>query len=294
MKDLEVFVAVARAKSIREVARRQQLTSGQVSKIIQNIERRLGAKLFARSQAGVTLTTQGSLILEHAQLVLESGEKIEGLLVSTGRAKQERIFSVAGTSFVNTHFSVPALSALTSEKINAKLRFLDLPPDQTVVLGLRGTFEIAVHLSPLEWPGTWTTRKLGVSRWMLCARVGHPLAKRPRLAQVLEFPFVMPTYWTQEGLVQGTDQFPVSASKRKRGTETSTADAAVSVLRVSDQVAFLPGLVAKPLIERGELRELASNEIPIVERDVFLSVKSDVVPESLFQLMMKTLSAALK
>jgi DNA-binding transcriptional LysR family regulator len=36
LRDLEIFIEVARAHSIREVARRLELTSGQVSKIIES------------------------------------------------------------------------------------------------------------------------------------------------------------------------------------------------------------------------------------------------------------------
>lgn len=57
LRDLEIFAEGARARSIREVARRLLSTPSQVSKAIQNLERLVGTKLFKRSVAGVVLTS---------------------------------------------------------------------------------------------------------------------------------------------------------------------------------------------------------------------------------------------
>ena len=80
LKEFEIFVEVIRAKSIREAARRMNSTSGQVSKTIQNLEKRLGAKLFRRSAAGVLPTNQGKELKALVETLLETGEQIEGLV----------------------------------------------------------------------------------------------------------------------------------------------------------------------------------------------------------------------
>lgn len=59
IRDLEIFLEVSRAKSIREVARRLNTTPGNVSKTIQHLEAKLGTKLYKRSVSGVLLTAQG-------------------------------------------------------------------------------------------------------------------------------------------------------------------------------------------------------------------------------------------
>ncbi len=77
----------------------------------------------------------------------------------------------------------------------------------------------------------------------------HPLPNRPSLKKVLECNFVLPTYWTAEGLVRGNDQFPIPIAKRKAGFETATADAAIPILLATDQIAFLPDLLVRPMIQ---------------------------------------------
>jgi DNA-binding transcriptional LysR family regulator len=158
---------------------------------------------------------------------------------------------------------------------------------------LRGGFDLAVHFNALLWPSTWATKLIGRSRWILTARPSHPLPKRASLKQILEYSFVIPTYWTSEGLAKGNDQFPLPISKRKAGYETATADAAIPILIETDQIAFLPELLVKPFIEAKKLREVRVDELPVIEKDLFLSAKSDVVPDAIFKGLLAKMSAAI-
>jgi hypothetical protein len=112
--------------------------------------------------------------------------------------------------------------------------------------------------------------------------------------QILEYPFVVPTYWTVEGLVRGNDQFPLPISKRKAGYETATADSALPILLETDQIAFLPDLLVRPSIQKQLLRELKTDEIPAVEKELLLSAKSDVVPATVFDRLSAKMSESLK
>ena len=294
LRDLEIFQEVARAHSIREVARRIHSTPGQVSKSIQNLEKMVGFKLFRRSVSGVLLTSHGTELQAIVQKLLESSDKIENLVAGRGKAKGSKFLAIAGTSFLNTHFTTPLICRFAKEWGSTLFRFLDLAPDQIVAVGLRGGYDLAVHFGALSWPGTWTTQRLGKSRWTLCARVGHPLAKRPSLKQILEFPFVIPTYWTAEGLMRGNDQFPLPVAKRKAGYETATADAAIPILMETDHVAFLPHILVQPFLKSQQLRELRTEDLPLVEKDLFLSAKSDSVSAKIFQGLVDKMSASLK
>lgn len=216
------------------------------------------------------------------------------MVAGRGKTKFARTLAIAGTSFLNTHFTTPIVCRSSAQWANTVFRFLDLAPDQVVVVGLRGGFDMAVHFSALAWPGTWTSKRLGKSRWILCAREDHPLPKKPTLKQILEHPFVVPTYWTSEGLMRGNDQFPVPISKRKTGYETATADAAIPILLNSTQVAFLPDLLVVSFLKSQKLREFKIDELTVVEKDLFLSAKADSVPDALFRELSDKMIAGLK
>jgi DNA-binding transcriptional LysR family regulator len=129
LRDLEVFEEVARARSIREAARRIGSTSGQVSKAIQNLERLVGTKLFKRSVSGVLLTSQGAELQAIVQELLVNGERIESLLSGKNKGKFAKVLAIAGTAFLNTHFTTPLVCRHANLWPPTTFRFLDLAPD---------------------------------------------------------------------------------------------------------------------------------------------------------------------
>ena len=102
MKELEVFGVVARAKSIREAARRLNTTPGEVSKVIRSLEKKLEMNLLKRSASGVMLSEKGAESALHMEEILELVNKIQSL-GHKETAKTKKTFSVASTSFLITH-----------------------------------------------------------------------------------------------------------------------------------------------------------------------------------------------
>lgn len=290
LKDLDIFIEVSRAKSIREVARRTGLTPGQVSKSIQALESKIGVKLYRRSVSGVLPTAHGTELLTIAKDFISCGERIHELVSGKTETRAARVLSVASTSFLNTHIIAPTICSFADEVNETKFRFLDLPPDQMTSVALRSGFEIAVHFRAISWPATWQSQKVGSSPWLLCARARHPLADRSSLKQILEYPFVVPTYWSSEGLTSGNDQFPLPISKRRTGFETQTADAAIPILLSTNQIAFLPKVLAKPWLKGKKLRAISCPEIAKVDRDLYVSARTDIVSHRLFERLKEKLA----
>src|ERR1039458_4666885 len=87
LRDIEVFVEVERAKSVREAARRLETTPGQISKSVRHLEVLLGTRLFKRSTAGLLLTSAGDDFTRLAQDLLMSGQMIEQVLFGENNEK---------------------------------------------------------------------------------------------------------------------------------------------------------------------------------------------------------------
>jgi DNA-binding transcriptional LysR family regulator len=293
IKDLQIFNEVSRAKSIREAGRRLNLGSGQISKSIKLLELRFGLRLFKRSSSGVLLTDLGVELLKVSEEILANGQKMELLLTGKKGAVPKQSLAVASTAFLTTRLVAPAISRLAPQFADTNFRFLDLAPDQLVPAGLRGAFDCAIHLGKIPWPTTWECAHLGKIVWSLCVRAKHNLTHRPSLAAVLEHPFVVPTYWTQEGLARGNDHFPISMTKRKIGFETATADAAIPILLHTDQVGFLPSILTAPLVKKGQLRELNVADISAVKKDLYIAGRADTVGDRFFKKLTETLRLAI-
>ena len=74
LRFLETFVWVARLKSFRLTAQKLFTTQAAVSSRIAALEADLGVKLLLRDSRGVSLTPEGSKVLEHAERMLETGQ----------------------------------------------------------------------------------------------------------------------------------------------------------------------------------------------------------------------------
>ena len=70
LRDLEVFVAVARERGVRAAASQLNVDPGTVSRAIQRLERSVGIPLLVREATGVALTQAGQLFLGEAQASL--------------------------------------------------------------------------------------------------------------------------------------------------------------------------------------------------------------------------------
>lgn len=75
--NLKLFLAVARAQSAQEAARRMLIDHSTVTRRLHRLEKELGARLFERTPAGHVLTTAGHRLLEHV-------ERMEGMMALMG------------------------------------------------------------------------------------------------------------------------------------------------------------------------------------------------------------------
>lgn len=279
LKDVTLFLDLAKIGSIRELARQRDESPGQISKSIRSLELRLGQPLLRRSAQGVALTPYATEIVSAMEGIRRQQDRLEGL--SQGRTHRKHL-SIATTSFLSSHFAPALLGELSAHEQDVQYRLIDLAPNQFIQVALRNGFEICLHLASLDWPRTWTSIEVGKIEWQLVCRKGHPLGKKPAAKDILSYPFVYPAYWTNEGLREGNDNFPIPIRKRIRGIETATATSAAQVVAHTDQIGYLPHLVTRDLVEHGTLRVLSHPSHRTVAQPLFLSVKSDAIKQKNF------------
>ena len=62
----QVFVKVAQNQNLTKTAEELNYTHSAISHIIKNLEAETGLKLISRNKTGITLTSEGKLLLEEA------------------------------------------------------------------------------------------------------------------------------------------------------------------------------------------------------------------------------------
>lgn len=279
LREIQMFLELVKIKSVREFARQRNMPPGQVSKWIQSLERKIGFPLIERSAYGVQPTSQALEYLPYFEKVQGLHEKLQGQIPQNENIKH---FSFASSSFFSTHLIPYIMEDLVKSK-DIQMKIIDLAPTQFIPVALRGAFDFCVHSQPLDWPRTWTTHEVGNITWHIYARKNHPTHKNSQLKEVLKHPFVMPVYWTPEGARNGDDQCPIPAAKRKRGHETATAASALEIIKVTNQIAFLPEIIARHSVDQGTVAPLKIPSWKPIHKPVFLSVKNTVVKQSEFE-----------
>ena len=124
--NLRLFLAVARAQSAQEAARRLDIDHSTVTRRLHRLEKELGAQLFERTTVGHILTTAGHRLMEHV-------ERMESTMVSVGEDIGGESHSLTGqvrlgaTEGFGSFFLAPHLSHFCQRHPAIEVELLIVP-----------------------------------------------------------------------------------------------------------------------------------------------------------------------
>lgn len=154
-RDFEVFAAVAATGSFSGAARQLSLTPSGVSRAIDRIEARLGARLLLRTTRALTLTAEGQTYLTGARRVLADIDEVEQSIADQGAPRGRVRVSAA-----ITHGRVCIVPLLKSfvQRYPSILVDINLSDETVDIAG--GQADVAVRSGPLADSGL-IARRLG-------------------------------------------------------------------------------------------------------------------------------------
>ena len=112
--DLQLFIAVADARSITRGADRAHLALASASARIKGLEDALGVALLKRGRRGVELTAAGESLLDHARLIMHNVDAMRGDLAGFASGVRASVHLLANTSGLSEHLP-KALAAFLRE-----------------------------------------------------------------------------------------------------------------------------------------------------------------------------------
>src|SRR5260221_4192937 len=133
--DLQLFIAVADARSIPGGALRAHLALASASARIKGLEAALGAALLKRGRRGIELTAAGESLLHHARIIIHDVDAMRGDLAAYASGVQASVQLLANTSGLSEHLP----KALAS--------FLREHPDISVDVEERESTDIAAAIA---------------------------------------------------------------------------------------------------------------------------------------------------
>jgi DNA-binding transcriptional LysR family regulator len=189
--DLQLFVRVAETMSITHGARQVNLSVAAASQRIRAMEEGLGTRLLERKSRGVEVTPSGSIVVQHARVVIDQLERMRGEIGVDSGSLRGRLRLLATTVAMFEY--LPA--ALSS--------FLAGCPNVDVTIEERSRMEVIHELAgrradigffggPPDQASGLQTFPLAESRLVLIVPPAHPLASAEAIpfSMALECEFV--------------------------------------------------------------------------------------------------------
>ena len=166
--DLEIFAKVVSSGSMSGAARELGLSPAVVSKRLQKLEKKTGARLMNRTTRKISLTEAGQGYYERIVAVLAGLEEADDFLARRTGSASGLLKVSAPTSFGRMHLA-PHLSKFLNANSNLTIH-LDLS-DEFVDL-ISGGFDMAIRIGELS-DSSLVARKLAPVRRILCATPGY-------------------------------------------------------------------------------------------------------------------------
>lgn len=161
---MNTFIRVIDTGSFSAAARQTNVGQPAVSKMIAQLEERLGVRLVTRTTRGLSPTEAGQRYYERALRALEEAEEAEVEARGAGRGLTGRLRISAATTFARLHV-VPRLPNFLAE--HAELEMEVIMDDRVIDMVEEG-IDVALRMGALP-DSTATARKLAAGRRSLVA-----------------------------------------------------------------------------------------------------------------------------
>ncbi|WP_329145568.1 LysR substrate-binding domain-containing protein [Streptomyces sp. NBC_01456] len=177
LRTLRYFVAVAEELHFGRAAARLHMSQPPLSRAIKQLETELGALLFARSPAGVTLTPVGAVLLDEARALLDQADRVR-LRVTAAAGAATLTIGILGDGTDPGITRLAAAFRRSHPGVDIRIRDADLT-DPTC--GLRaGLVDVALTRAPFD-DTALTVRQLRADPVGAVLRADDPLARRDHL-----------------------------------------------------------------------------------------------------------------
>lgn len=270
---VRVFEAAGRTGSFTAAARETGLTQAAVSQRIQNLEQRLGARLFTRQARGVTLTVEGEAWLPDVGNALRSLHRSADALF--GKPLQKLV--LAASASVIQLWIVPRLPSLDlGAHFQLSVTTMNIEPDFA-----KTHADIEVRFGHGGWPGSDGAR--------LYREVLTPMAAPALLAGTArwqELPRIAvsgPRPGWQEWAERNGDAAPPAPRYR---FDSMVAALAAARAGLGVMLGSLP-LCAADLADGALVR--LSNEALVLEDGYWMTARDDTVPARQWQALVAAL-----
>ncbi|MCO5969045.1 LysR family transcriptional regulator [Actinoallomurus soli] len=250
-RELRYFIAVAEELHFGRAAERLGIAQPPLSRAIQRLERRLGAKLLERTSRAVTLTEAGSVLLREGRAALDAVDAADrrtrrAALAAPGHPGLVLVTKAGAT----TELLSKLLDAYAAEPGAVAVDVLLCGPGEQERVLRDGRADVGLLHLPFDSIAGFDTEELRTETQVAVLPAGHPLTERAhlRMADVTALPGLPLPRWPR---LDGT--YPDGPGPEVRDhvqlLQLITLGRATAVLPESCRPHLGEGLVAVPVLD---------------------------------------------
>jgi DNA-binding transcriptional LysR family regulator len=184
LRQFEVFLAVARAKSFRGAAEVLHLSQPALSQHVAELERELGARLFDRLGRSVALTEAGRILEDHALRLFATLTSAREAIAELGGLKRGSL--LVGASTTPGIYVLPAVVAAFQRRHPGIALNLQIANSAVIEERIRGNeIDLGVVGGHALRPGEECLASGLLDELVLIVPAGHPWARRRQIAPAL-------------------------------------------------------------------------------------------------------------
>jgi DNA-binding transcriptional LysR family regulator len=262
---MAVFAKVVEAASFSAAARHFGMSPAMVSKHVQALEERLGARLLNRTTRRVGVTEVGQEYYERARHILAEMEEAESAAGDEQTAPRGRLRVTTPVSF-GTHELAPAIADYLAAYPDVSI---DLSLDDPYIDLVERRFDLAIRLGDLP-DSSLVARKLYALTTVVCASPVH-LEKHgaPRTpADLAAHNCLVYNYATPQNIWTFVDQSGEEERVRVSGRfQATSGDALLGLALKGDGILLVPDYIVEDDLKTGRLVRLlpdyVTHQIPV-------------------------------
>jgi len=243
--DLRLFLHVAEAASITHGARRSNMSLASASERIRAMEEALGTPLLERKRRGVELSPAGSVLVQHAQLVMLQLEQMRGELSGYAKGLRGHVRLLSNTVGMLEYLPA-ALVAFLSEHPNIDVDLEERPSQEIVQAIAVGRADIGIIAGAVDPAAELETFPFAENLLVLVVPRGHALSRLRKISFSLALQHDFVGLGTGSALQEYVNQQAKRASRRlKVRVRLSSFDLICQMVAGGIGLAVLPEAAAR-------------------------------------------------
>jgi len=241
LRQLEVFLEVARAESVSRAAVALAMSQSAVSGALADLERQFDLQLFDRVGKRLALNERGRSIRPRAEAALDQAHELEGALENRKDVGRLRI---GATLTTGNYLAVPLIGRFKREHPEAELTLVVANTEEIARQVVNFEIDVGLIEGEVDHPALEVTRWRDDELVVFCAP-GHPLARKRLLAD----PDLRAAAWIVREPGSGTRQTFDRAMRGLAGLQIALELQHTEAIKVAVEAGLGVGCVSRIALE---------------------------------------------